>query len=59
MDRARAYARVVTGGEAPRGELKDGAYYRPTLIAGAAQDSEIVQSEIFGPRAGRAALRQR
>lgn len=49
VDRARGYARVVTGGEAPQGDLKDGAYYRPTLIAGAAQDSEIVQSEIFGP----------
>lgn len=49
VDRARAYARVVTGGEAPQGELKDGAYYRPTLIADAPQDSEIVQSEIFGP----------
>ncbi|MGV9252259.1 gamma-aminobutyraldehyde dehydrogenase [Streptomyces sp. NPDC003697] len=49
VDRARGYARVVTGGEAPGGELARGAYYRPTLIAGAAQDSEIVQSEIFGP----------
>jgi betaine-aldehyde dehydrogenase len=49
VDRARAHARVVTGGEAPRGDLKDGAYYLPTLIADAAQDSEIVQSEIFGP----------
>ncbi|MEU3347783.1 gamma-aminobutyraldehyde dehydrogenase [Streptomyces sp. NPDC006700] len=49
VDRARAYARVVTGGEAPQGALKDGAYYRPTLVADAAQDSEIVQSEIFGP----------
>jgi betaine-aldehyde dehydrogenase len=49
VDRARAYARVVTGGETPQGELKDGAYYRPTLIADAAQDSEIVQSEVFGP----------
>ncbi|MCW7943764.1 gamma-aminobutyraldehyde dehydrogenase [Streptomyces hygroscopicus] len=49
VDRARAYARVVTGGEAPEGELKDGAYFRPTLIADAPQDSEIVQSEIFGP----------
>jgi betaine-aldehyde dehydrogenase len=49
VDRARAYARVVTGGEAPGGDLKDGAYYRPTLVADAAQDSEIVQSEIFGP----------
>ncbi|MDT0396021.1 MULTISPECIES: gamma-aminobutyraldehyde dehydrogenase [Streptomyces] len=49
VDRARAYARVVTGGEAPLGELKSGAYYLPTLIAGAPQDSEVVQSEIFGP----------
>ncbi|MFJ2650655.1 gamma-aminobutyraldehyde dehydrogenase [Streptomyces sp. NPDC087420] len=49
VDRARGYARVVTGGEAPGGAFKDGAYYRPTLIAGAPQDSEVVQSEIFGP----------
>lgn len=49
VERARAYATVVTGGEAPGGELASGAYYRPTLVAGAAQDSEIVQSEIFGP----------
>ncbi|MFZ4301555.1 gamma-aminobutyraldehyde dehydrogenase [Streptomyces cinereoruber] len=49
VDRARGYATVVTGGEAPGGDLKDGAYYRPTLITGAAQDSEVVQSEIFGP----------
>ncbi|GAA3496910.1 gamma-aminobutyraldehyde dehydrogenase [Streptomyces prasinosporus] len=49
VERARAYARVVTGGETPLGELADGAYYRPTLIADAAQDSEVVQSEIFGP----------
>jgi betaine-aldehyde dehydrogenase len=50
VDRARADgARVVTGGEVPGGDLAKGAYYRPTLITGAAQDSEIVQSEIFGP----------
>ncbi|MFE9728334.1 gamma-aminobutyraldehyde dehydrogenase [Streptomyces sp. NPDC005794] len=49
VDRARSYATVVTGGEAPGGELADGAYYRPTLITDAAQDSEIVTSEIFGP----------
>ncbi|MEU8706776.1 gamma-aminobutyraldehyde dehydrogenase [Streptomyces sp. NPDC048565] len=49
VDRARAYATVVTGGEAPGGALADGAYYRPTLITDAAQDSEIVSSEIFGP----------
>ncbi|MCP9209410.1 gamma-aminobutyraldehyde dehydrogenase [Streptomyces sp. HD1123-B1] len=49
VERARGYATVVTGGEAPGGDLAKGAYYRPTLITGAAQDSEIVQSEIFGP----------
>jgi betaine-aldehyde dehydrogenase len=49
VERARGYATVVTGGEAPGGDLKDGAYYRPTLITGAAQDSEVVRSEIFGP----------
>ncbi len=50
VDRARdAGAKVVAGGEAPGGALAAGAYYRPTLITGAAQDSEIVQDEIFGP----------
>ncbi|TLS41632.1 gamma-aminobutyraldehyde dehydrogenase [Streptomyces montanus] len=48
VDRARSSARVVTGGEIPHG-FEDGAYYLPTLIADAAQDSEIVRSEIFGP----------
>ena len=48
VDRARSSARVVTGGGVPQG-LEHGAYYLPTLIADAAQDSEIVQSEIFGP----------
>lgn len=49
VERARSYATVVTGGEVPGGELAEGAYYRPTLISGAAQGSEVVQSEIFGP----------
>ncbi|MFI1831034.1 gamma-aminobutyraldehyde dehydrogenase [Streptomyces sp. NPDC020412] len=46
VDRARAYATVVTGGAAPQ---NDGAYYLPTLIADAPQESEVVQAEIFGP----------
>ncbi|MFE2733307.1 gamma-aminobutyraldehyde dehydrogenase [Streptomyces sp. NPDC059349] len=49
VDRARSYARVVAGGVIPQGDLKQGAYYRPTLVADAGQDSEIVQAEIFGP----------
>ncbi|MEU1078283.1 MULTISPECIES: gamma-aminobutyraldehyde dehydrogenase [unclassified Streptomyces] len=46
VERARSYARIVTGGAAPKSE---GAFYAPTLITGAPQDSEVVQSEIFGP----------
>jgi betaine-aldehyde dehydrogenase len=36
----------MTGGVVPEGP---GAYYPPTLVTGAAQDSEIVQQEVFGP----------
>jgi betaine-aldehyde dehydrogenase len=50
VDRARgAGARIVTGGEIPGGDLAKGAFYAPTLVTDAAQDSEIVQQEIFGP----------
>ncbi len=50
VDRARGYgAKVVVGGRAPGGELARGAYYEPTLVVDAAQDSEIVQQELFGP----------
>lgn len=50
VERARGYARIVTGGAAPSdGELAKGAYYRPTLVAGAPADSEIVRDEVFGP----------
>ena len=50
VDRARGSgARIVTGGQVPGGELAKGAYYAPTLVTGATQDSEIVQEELFGP----------
>ncbi|MEV4614889.1 gamma-aminobutyraldehyde dehydrogenase [Kitasatospora sp. NPDC049258] len=55
VERARGYgATIVTGGQAPDTghdgtDLTRGAYYRPTLITGVAQDSEVVQGEIFGP----------
>jgi betaine-aldehyde dehydrogenase len=50
VDRARdAGAKVVTGGRAGTGALERGAYYEPTLVVDAAQDSEIVQDEVFGP----------
>ena len=51
--RLRATARSPTGARAvigggPNDEL-GGLYYRPTLLADAAQDSEIVTEEVFGP----------
>jgi betaine-aldehyde dehydrogenase len=50
VERARAAgAKVVTGGRPGTGALERGAYYEPTLVVDAAQDSEIVQEEIFGP----------
>ena len=50
VDRAvAAGARALTGGRAPAGDLANGAYYEPTLLVGAAQDSEVVQQEVFGP----------
>ncbi|MEU9238831.1 aldehyde dehydrogenase [Streptomyces sp. NPDC048385] len=39
-----AGARAVIGGH-----RKDGQYYEPTLLTDVAQDSEIVQEEVFGP----------
>jgi betaine-aldehyde dehydrogenase len=42
-------AKVVRGGSIPGGPLERGYYYEPTLIVDAAQDSEVVQDEIFGP----------
>jgi len=50
IERARGYgAKIVTGGSIPGGDLARGAYYEPTLVVDAAQDSDIVQNEIFGP----------
>ncbi|MEA2538245.1 MAG: betaine-aldehyde dehydrogenase [Chloroflexota bacterium] len=37
---------ILTGGHRPD---RPGAYFEPTVIAGPAQDSEIVQDEVFGP----------
>jgi 1-pyrroline dehydrogenase len=46
VDRARGSAEVVVGGNRPD---RPGAYFEPTVIAGADQKSEIIQDEIFGP----------
>ena len=50
VERARAQsAAVLTGGAAPANGDKRGYYFQPTVITNVAQDSEIIQSEVFGP----------
>ncbi|MGH2673195.1 MAG: gamma-aminobutyraldehyde dehydrogenase [Actinomycetota bacterium] len=47
VDRAQnAGGKVLTGGEKMD---RAGFYYKPTVVADVAQDSEIVQKEVFGP----------
>jgi betaine-aldehyde dehydrogenase len=49
VERAKAGgARVITGGRVPK-DFPQGYYYEPTVIGGADQKSEIIQSEVFGP----------
>ncbi|OWU85216.1 gamma-aminobutyraldehyde dehydrogenase [Oceanicola sp. 22II-s10i] len=40
------HVEITTGGSAHGGS---GFYYRPTVVAGARQEDEIVQREVFGP----------
>ena len=50
VERARAQkAAVLTGGAAPDHWSERGYYYAPTVITNVAQDSEIIQAEVFGP----------
>ncbi|HCN97100.1 MAG TPA: aminobutyraldehyde dehydrogenase [Leclercia sp.] len=48
VERAKAlpHIHVVTGGNVAGG---GGYYYQPTLLAGAKQEDEIIQREVFGP----------
>lgn len=43
---AQSHIEITTGGEAKGGP---GYYYKPTVVAGALQEDEIVQREVFGP----------
>lgn len=51
VDRARAAgAKLAAGGRVPAdARLERGAFYAPTVLYDAEQDSEIVQQEVFGP----------
>lgn len=49
VERAKAQgSKILTGGGVPAGFDK-GYYFEPTVITGADQKSEIIQSEVFGP----------
>ncbi len=43
-----AGASILTGGGVPK-DRERGYFFEPTVVTDAAQDSEIVQSEVFGP----------
>jgi 1-pyrroline dehydrogenase len=47
VDRARGYGAQVPAGGDTNGNR--GFFYKPTLVTDVSQDSEIVQSEVFGP----------
>jgi len=43
-------AKVAAGGQAPGEEgLKEGYFYRPTILDGVTQEMRVAQEEIFGP----------
>jgi betaine-aldehyde dehydrogenase len=49
VERARAAgAKILTGGGVPAA-WQQGYYFEPTVVSGADQRSEIIQSEVFGP----------
>jgi len=46
---AKAFARLVTGGEPIEDQLRDGFFFRPTLFADVPTSSSIWREEVFGP----------
>ena len=47
IDRARGYGAEIVAGGNTIGDK--GFFYQPSVVAGVAQDAEIVQNEVFGP----------
>ena len=47
IDRARGYGAEILAGGSTTGDR--GFFFQPSLVGGVAQDSEIVQKEVFGP----------
>ncbi len=42
-------AKLVCGGDSPKGELEKGYYVKPTIFEGVNNDMRIAQEEVFGP----------
>jgi aldehyde dehydrogenase (NAD+) len=42
-------AKLVCGGESPKGDLADGYFVKPTIFDGVHNDMRIAQEEVFGP----------
>jgi len=49
IDRARESGKVVTGGGRGEGELADGWFVEPTVVALPDNSAELAQQEVFGP----------
>jgi acyl-CoA reductase-like NAD-dependent aldehyde dehydrogenase len=52
IDRSRASGEVVTGGSRVGGDLADGFFIAPTVVALPDNSSELAQDEVFGPVVG-------
>jgi acyl-CoA reductase-like NAD-dependent aldehyde dehydrogenase len=42
-------AKLVCGGESPKGDLEKGYFVKPTIFEGVNNDMRIAQEEVFGP----------
>jgi gamma-glutamyl-gamma-aminobutyraldehyde dehydrogenase len=49
VEEARAAGAQIHTGGLPAGLHPQGAYYPPTVVTGAAEDSQVVTQELFGP----------
>jgi aldehyde dehydrogenase (NAD+) len=52
VERARSYGTVLTGGERAGGELADGYFVAPTVVALPDNSGELARDEVFGPVVG-------
>jgi (Z)-2-((N-methylformamido)methylene)-5-hydroxybutyrolactone dehydrogenase len=46
---ARDTARVVVGGDRPGGDLANGYFVQPAVVAGVSNDMRLAREEVFGP----------